>query len=143
MAELSRTPPSLGDYARAMEAGLWLMVAKALLTVFPIRWLLREVVRGEAERPPPAASAAVVERARTAMSAASSRLPWPRGCLPKSIAGALMCRVRGVRVPIAFSVTTHAGGLAAHAALDGGDDANSLRDKPAGRTHLARVRLFF
>ena len=65
-------------------------VALALLPPRRIRTVLGVVRRGAAP-----ATAAQAQDARDAMCAASLRCAAPKGCLPRSLGAALLCRLRG------------------------------------------------
>jgi len=130
-------------YAGAIEAGAWLVIAGLLLRSVPFGRLFR-AVRPEVDRTTlsPAAELLALS-ARASVSAAARRVPWKPACLAAALAGALMCRCRGVRVPIALSVAAREGHFAAHARLDVRDDAELAGATPEGRTHLGRVLLTF
>ncbi|MFJ4364716.1 lasso peptide biosynthesis B2 protein [Streptomyces chartreusis] len=65
-------------------------VALALLPPRRIRTVLGVVRRGAAP-----ATTAQAQDARDAMCAASLRCAGPKGCLPRSLGAALLCRLRG------------------------------------------------
>ncbi|HEY7681869.1 MAG TPA: lasso peptide biosynthesis B2 protein [Gemmatimonadales bacterium] len=141
MVEPAQRPPTPRDLLDAAEAACWLVVASALLRVLPFGRLFREL-------PPSAPSPALdpgnetlVPRVRRAVGAVAERLPWAIRCLPRALAGVLMCRVRGARVPIALSVTNGGRPFGAHARLDAGSEAELAEGAPDGRTHLGRIIL--
>jgi hypothetical protein len=130
-------------YVGAIEAGAWLLIAGLLLRIVPFGRLFR-AVRPEVDRTAfSPAEESLAQSARDSVGAAARRVPWKPACLASALAGALMCRCRGVRVPIALSVAAREGHFAAHARLDGRDDAELAIAVPEGRTHLGRVLLTF
>ncbi|OEJ62259.1 polyketide beta-ketoacyl synthase [Streptomyces agglomeratus] len=84
--------PTGVPFARRLAARLVLLPAVALSFLPPRRIrVVLGVVRGGA-RP---ATAAEAKRARDAMCAVSLRCAGPKGCLPRSLGAALLCRVSG------------------------------------------------
>ncbi|MEV3993716.1 lasso peptide biosynthesis B2 protein [Streptomyces sp. NPDC049837] len=79
-------------FARKLAARLVLVPAAALSLLPPhrIRAVLEVVRRGA--RP---ATAARAQAARDALCAVSLRCAGPRGCLPRSLGAALLCRLTG------------------------------------------------
>ncbi|WP_432192256.1 lasso peptide biosynthesis B2 protein [Streptomyces sp. bgisy027] len=77
---------------RRLAARLVLLPAVALALLPPrrIRAVLGVVRRGAAP-----ATAARAQQARDAMCAVSLRCTGPKGCLPRSLGAALLCRLRG------------------------------------------------
>lgn len=84
--------PTGVPFTRRMAARLVLVPALALSLLPPrrIRGVLERVRRGA--RPASPADAAA---AREALCAVSLRCAGPRGCLPRSLGAALLCRLRG------------------------------------------------
>lgn len=84
--------PADVPFTRRLTARLVLLPALALSLLPPrrLRAVLDLVRRGAAP-----ASAAQAGAARDAMCAASLRCAGPRGCLPRSLGAALLCRLRG------------------------------------------------
>ncbi|MGW7053485.1 lasso peptide biosynthesis B2 protein [Streptomyces sp. NPDC054887] len=84
--------PSGIPFARRMAARVVLLPAVALSLLPPrrIRAVLEVARRGA--RP---ATAAQAKNARDAMCAVSLRCAGPRGCLPRSLGAALLCRFGG------------------------------------------------
>jgi len=143
MPDLVSARPSPSRYAGAIEAGAWLVIAGLLLRSVPFSWLFR-AVRPAADRTALSpAEESLALSARASVNAAARRVPWKPACLTSALAGALMCRCRGVRVPIALSVAARVGRFAAHARLEARDDAELAITTPEGRTHLGRVLLKF
>jgi hypothetical protein len=143
VTERTRPPLRARDLFDGAEAAAWLAFAGLLLRVIPFGRLFRELpgdVPG-AEFDPNVE--VLVARVRRAVGAVSDRLPWSPGCLPRALAGVLMCRVRGSRVPIALGVTNGGRRFGAHARLDLASDAALSASSPDGRTHLGRVVLSF
>ena len=136
-----RQSPS--QYLAAVEAGTWLVLAGFLLRVVPFGRLFRAIPPEEGQPRLAPGEESLALSVRAAVSAAARRLPWRPACLPSALAGALMCRCRGVRVPIALSVAATERHFAGHARLDARDDAELAIATPEGRTHLGRVLLTF
>ncbi|WP_327222646.1 lasso peptide biosynthesis B2 protein [Streptomyces platensis] len=84
--------PTGVPFARRLAARLVLLPAVALSFLPPhrIRGVLGLVRRGAAP-----ASAGQAKAARDAMCAVSLRCAGPRGCLPRSLGAALLCRLSG------------------------------------------------
>lgn len=121
---------------------VWLTGAGVVLRLFPLTLLLRQLPPGSPEGTTAPDHRETIRRVREAVGSAARRLPWHPRCLPQALAGALMCRVRGLRVPIALGVAGRKG-FAAHARLDGGSDVELTEQSPDGRTHLGRLILAF
>lgn len=128
--------------AGAAEAVCWLIAATVLLRLVPFNRLFREVPAGGASPPLDPARRDTVVRIRSVVTGAARRMPWHPACLPQSLAAALMCRARGMRIPIALSVVNQ-GRFSAHARLDAATDAELAILTPEGRTHLGRITLSF
>ncbi|MEU2562445.1 lasso peptide biosynthesis B2 protein [Streptomyces longispororuber] len=86
------TPPTAVPFPRRLAARLVLLPALALSFLPPrrVRAVLGFLRRGAAP-----ASAAGAAGARDAVCAVSLRCAGPRGCLPRSIGAALLCRLGG------------------------------------------------
>ena len=143
VTEPARRPLGARDLLDGAEAAAWLAFAGVLLRVVPFGRLFREL---PGDNPDPDFDPKVevlVARVRRAVGAVSDRLPWSPSCLPRALAGVLMCRVRGPRVPIALGVTNGGRRFGAHARLDLASDAALAASSPDGRTHLGRVVLSF
>ncbi|MFE1260305.1 lasso peptide biosynthesis B2 protein [Streptomyces albogriseolus] len=91
------TPSALerptGVPLRLRLAARLVLVPAALLALLPprrIRAVLRVVRRGAAP-----ATAVQAQAARDALCAVSLRCTGPKGCLPRSLGAALLCRLRG------------------------------------------------
>ncbi|GAA0586813.1 lasso peptide biosynthesis B2 protein [Streptomyces crystallinus] len=84
--------PADVPFLRKAGARLVLLPALALCLLPPrrVRAVLKLVRRGAAP-----ASAAQAKNARDAMCAVSLRCAGPRGCLPRSLGAALLCRLGG------------------------------------------------
>ncbi|MFI0902134.1 lasso peptide biosynthesis B2 protein [Streptomyces sioyaensis] len=84
--------PTGVPFARRLAARLVLLPAVALSFLPPhrVRAVLGLVRRGAAP-----ASAGQAKNARDAMCAVSLRCAGPRGCLPRSLGAALLCRLSG------------------------------------------------
>lgn len=121
------------------EAAVWLLTAALLLRLIPFRRLFRELPREDDSPPTDAATHRRVEAIRASIAAIGNRLPRPPGCMTTALAGHLMCRTRGIRVPIALSVAGRANRFGAHATLIAGSDRDCVMRTPAGRTHLGRI----
>ncbi len=132
-----------GKLLAAVEAAWWLIVAGILLKLLPLRLMFRSLPPDAPAVPTTGMTRARIERVRLAVSQASRALPWHPRCLPSAVAGVLMCRVRGLRVPIALGVTNRGGGFGAHARLDPASDMELTDTSPEGRTHLGRLLLTF
>ncbi|MEO8452887.1 MAG: lasso peptide biosynthesis B2 protein [Gemmatimonadota bacterium] len=128
--------------ALALEAAAWLSSASVLLRLMPVSRLFRELPPGALPDPLGPGPKETIERVRSAVGAAAGVLPWRPACLPKALAGVLMCRARGIKVPVALSVTNR-GGFGAHARLDAGSDMDLELASPDGRKHLGRMILAF
>jgi len=123
----------------ACEALFWLVTAGILLALVPFRHLFREI-------PPEAAapnlapdSQVLVARVCEDLGRIAARLPWRPACLPKALAGQLMCHVHGVFVPIELSVVVGVPRFGAHARLASGTDAGCAATTPNGRRHLGLI----
>ena len=143
MSDSTSVRPSPARYVDAIEAGFWLVTAGLLLRSVSFGRIFRAMQPEENHGTLAPAEESLALSVRASVSAAARRLPWKPACLSSALAGALMCRCRGVRVPIALSVAARDGHLAAHARLDARDDAELAIATPEGRTHLARVLLTF
>lgn len=142
MSEPGR-PSFFRDVLAGGEGFLWLVVASALLKLLRFDRLFREVPPNAPGPPLDARGERIIERVRRAVGGTAARLPWHPACLPQALAGALMCRVRGIRAPVALSVWSNQR-FAAHAVLAAGSDAElTAATAPTGRTHLGRVVLTF
>ncbi|MEU9547908.1 lasso peptide biosynthesis B2 protein [Streptomyces werraensis] len=92
------TTPSALERPTGVPLGLRLaarlvLVPAVLLTLLPprrIRAVLRVIRRGAAP-----ATAVQAQAARDALCAVSLRCTGPKGCLPRSLGAALLCRLRG------------------------------------------------
>ncbi|MCX4623442.1 lasso peptide biosynthesis B2 protein [Streptomyces albogriseolus] len=92
------TTPSALERPTGVPLGLRLaarlvLVPAALLALLPprrIRAVLRVLRRGAAP-----ATAVQAQAARDALCAVSLRCTGPKGCLPRSLGAALLCRLRG------------------------------------------------
>jgi hypothetical protein len=84
--------PAEVPVARRLAARLVLIPA-VLLSLLPPRRI--RAVLGIARRGASPASAAQAKTAREAMCAVSLRCAGPRGCLPRSLGAALLCRLSG------------------------------------------------
>ncbi|MEU9582140.1 lasso peptide biosynthesis B2 protein [Streptomyces werraensis] len=92
------TTPSALERPTGVPLGLRLaarlvLVPAVLLTLLPprrIRAVLRVIRRGAAP-----ATAVQAQTARDALCAVSLRCTGPKGCLPRSLGAALLCRLRG------------------------------------------------
>jgi hypothetical protein len=84
--------PSGVPYARRIAARIVLLPALVLSLLPPrrVRAVLGVVCRGAAP-----ATEAQAKNARDAMCAVSLRCAGPRGCLPRSLGAALLCRLGG------------------------------------------------
>ncbi|MET9507331.1 lasso peptide biosynthesis B2 protein [Streptomyces flavidovirens] len=84
--------PTGVPFARRLAARLVLLPALALSLLPPrrIRTVLARVRRGATP-----ATAAQAKNARDAMCAVSLRCAGPKGCLPRSLGAALLCRLGG------------------------------------------------
>lgn len=92
------TTPSALDRSASVPFGRRLaarmvLIPAAVLTLLPPR-RLRSVL-GLARRGAEPASVAQAQNAREAMCAVSLRCAGPRGCLPRSVGAALLCRLGG------------------------------------------------
>ncbi|MGA5566668.1 lasso peptide biosynthesis B2 protein [Streptomyces platensis] len=84
--------PTSVPFTRRLAARLVLLPA-ALLSLLPPRRV--RAVLGVLRRGAVPASAAQAKNARDAMCAVSLRCAGPRGCLPRSLGAALLCRLGG------------------------------------------------
>ena len=121
---------------------LWLVVAGTMLRLIPLKRLFRELPPGTAGTISGDRDRKVIAQVRVAVAAAARILPWHPRCLPRALAGLLMCRIRGLQVPVALGVIA-GDKFAAHARLEPGSDVELAATSPAGRTHLGRMRLAF
>ncbi len=78
---------------------------------------LARVLRTASRHASPA-TAASAERARAVVETVSLRCASPQGCLPRSLAILVLCRVRGQRVT--WRIGTHSPPAAAHAWIEAG-----------------------
>ncbi|MEP7382360.1 MAG: lasso peptide biosynthesis B2 protein [Gemmatimonadota bacterium] len=134
------TAEQVGKAVAAGEAAFWLATATVALWAFPLRRLFRSLPHASSAPSLRGAQLATFARSRDAVAAMISILPPRPRCLPAALAGVLMCRVRGVRVSVALSVTNR-GGFGAHAVMTYGSEDELSLSCPDGRTHLGRLML--
>ncbi|MFE7854214.1 lasso peptide biosynthesis B2 protein [Streptomyces sp. NPDC057403] len=84
--------PGAVPLSRRLAARLVLLPAVAL-ALLPPRWI--RAVLGILRRGAAPATTARAQEARDAMCAASLRCAGPKGCLPRSLGAALLCRLGG------------------------------------------------
>jgi len=127
---------------QASEAALWLVMASLALRIVPHHRLFRELPSGAAGPAFRAGADQLVVRIRNDVEAVARRLPWHPACLPRALAGHLMCRMRGLQVPIAISVVKGQGTFSTgHARLLCGSEDQCAAETPPGRVHLGRIVL--
>jgi Transglutaminase-like superfamily len=124
----------------AAEAAAWLALAVIVLRIVAFARLFRELPPGSPGPVLTDEDRVRVDWIRGLVNGVAKRFPWRPGCLPLALAAACMCRVRGLRIPIALSVASRRN-LVAHARLDPSSDAELALTTPEGRTHLGRVML--
>ena len=105
---------SRGDRLDAARAWLWLMAARAGLTLFSYRWIAQLVARLPVRR---SAAGTTPERCARAIGRAI-RLAPGCGCLPQAVATQCLLRREGLNSHIVFGVAHNQdGSLEAHAWL--------------------------
>ena len=117
---------SAGDRRLALEALVWLGLARAAVVALPFRWVAAILRRQEgtraADNEVDVSSASRARRVAWAVRRTSRYTPWLSNCLAKAIAGRCMLRRRRIPSTLYFGVTKDDdSGFAAHAWLQCGE----------------------
>ena len=108
----------------AIEASLWLGLARLAILALPFRWIAPRLGRHVAETAPAGApeQADRLRRIAWAITAVGRRTPWESACLAQAMAAKMMLRLQGFPSTLYLGVAKDGdGGLDAHAWLRSGD----------------------